>query len=832
MTKLRILISLMQSVLADDSVVYDIEIDKTKITSFLSNYFLSDTSLIVSEYEARLISFIAVDTKVLSGISNSTLKKLRLSTDNYSIGDGPVCVDIFCGSGGLSEGFHQAGFSLALAADFDETALRTFRFNIPHKQDSVLNIDLNENWKEVVGCLKGQRVDIICGGPPCQGFSIIGRAKRGTLEERKYGFIDDPRNHLFKSFVNIVKKVSPPVFLMENVSAVRSARNYEELITSSFRDCGYRVESHILNAADFGVPQDRNRIFFMGFKNELNICPEDVFKKVYLLGRQEPEFFLKDALEGLPSVKPISSKNAAYLEKREHGRTVLPVETDCSSKFTKYIGGDREPFCFNHKSRFNNERDIAIFGTLKPGQDSRAESINHLMPYRKDVFSDKYYKLSPEKKSKTILAHMKFDANSYIHPFHARPLTPREAARCQTYPDDFVFMGSISSQFRQIGNSVPCKLAKCIAEVISNELEKACYKVDITTEKFPLPKKIRLATVFSGIGAVEWALKRLEIPHEIVFACDNDKFVKDSYFANYDINDEHWFDDIRSLDGFPFRGKVDLFVGGSPCQSFSFVGKKAGLEDTRGTLFYEFARLINEIQPGVFIYENVKGLINHDKGKTWKVMRDVFDELGYLIHEKTLNAKHYGIPQHRERLFVIGFKDKSRDFVFPTRVPLKWKMHDFLQDSFSISMLDSVELTRSQEEIDEHHNFKLPRNQFNINDSYFDKYILSDKVKKYVLSTGTKNFYSKPEIDLDIARPLLATMHKMHRAGVDNYMLCRGGRVRKLTPRECLRLMGFDDRFIINVSNLQVYRQTGNSIVVDVLIEILKQIIITAFPKG
>ena len=121
----------------------------------------------------------------------------------------------------------------------------------------------------------------------------------------------------------------------------------------------------------------------------------------------------------------------------------------------------------------------------------------------------------------------------------------------------------------------------------------------ISSQKRKRP--IRLATTFSGIGAVEHAFKRLKIPHKIVFACDSDKFVKESYFANYDIDEDRWFEDICKLNAKPFKNKVDLLVGGSPCQSFSTVGKMKGLKDMRGTLIYEFIRLINETEPRIFI---------------------------------------------------------------------------------------------------------------------------------------------------------------------------------------------------------------------------------------
>jgi len=372
--------------------------------------------------------------------------------------------------------------------------------------------------------------------------------------------------------------------------------------------------------------------------------------------------------------------------------------------------------------------------------------------------------------------------------------------------------------------------------------------------------KIRLATMFSGIGAVEFALKRLKLESEIIFASDNDKFVKQSYFENYKISEENWYDDVHDIQGEKYQGNIDLLVGGSPCQSFSMVGKRRGLDDTRGTLFYEFARVVKESQPKVFIYENVKGLINHDKGNTFETIKATFDELGYKYYHKVLNAKDYGMAQHRERIFVVGFKDMTINFEFPSSIPLETKMQDFLEDYIDSKYYlkekgvkfvtssknrkkrytqingDIAICQKANQQFNWHGDF-IYENQdeqefsefiFNVNEVE-EKYYLSEKVKTYVLAGGTKNFKTSTKTDLEVARPLLQTMHKMHRAGVDNYVTHNKGRIRKLTPKECLRLMGFGDGFKQIVSDTQMYRQAGNSIVVDVLIAILKEMDISQF---
>lgn len=356
--------------------------------------------------------------------------------------------------------------------------------------------------------------------------------------------------------------------------------------------------------------------------------------------------------------------------------------------------------------------------------------------------------------------------------------------------------------------------------------------------------KLRIATVFSGIGSFEHALDRINIDHEIIFASDIDKFCKQTYFANYKIKEDQWYDDVFNIDGKKYHGKIDMLVGGSPCQSFSMVGKRKGLEDDRGNLIFEYIRLIKDIAPKVFIFENVKGLLNHEQGETWKHIEKSFKDLGYSIKYQVLNAKDYGIPQNRERVFLVGFKDKNIDFEFPKPVKLEITMQDLLENNpdskyylgekgvnfvtkeknitkrYTQINGDIALCQKANQQFNWHGDFVLE----NPKDDVEEKYYLSNKVKDYVLKTGTKSFYSKPKTDLPVARPLLQSMHKMHRAGVDNY-ITKGEKIRKLTPRECHRLMGFSDNFKIVVSDTQAYRQAGNSIVAPVLIELMQKIL-------
>lgn len=204
-------------------------------------------------------------------------------------------------------------------------------------------------------------------------------------------------------------------------------------------------------------------------------------------------------------------------------------------------------------------------------------------------------------------------------------------------------------------------------------------------------RTVRIATAFSGIGSPEMALQQLGVKHEIVFACDIDKPATKSYMANYPITKDKWYNDIRTLDATKYRGMVDLFVAGVCCQPWSKSGKLEGWEDPRGKLFKEFVRVICECQPKVWIFENVDNIvrctntIDGEEQRSWPFllnqMTDMFKAAGldYDLHWHIMDASDYGIPQHRERLFCIGFLKKT-DFLFPAPIELEKTVSDYLDE--------------------------------------------------------------------------------------------------------------------------------------------------------
>jgi len=430
--------------------------------------------------------------------------------------------------------------------------------------------------------------------------------------------------------------------------------------------------------------------------------------------------------------------------------------------------------------------------------------------------------------------------------------------------NDFALLSTEPPKFKSTDGIDWDSVYKSVKKLYENLEEKKGKKLlkkmtDVCQRTGQLHEKINSFKILKELSQIKDYKQKKQLVDNLYKGKESQNKVKITYKANYKIDDDNFHWNISFLDGNQYKDNVDLFVGGSPCQSFSLVGKQRGLSDTRGTLFYEYARLIKEIQPKVFIYENVRAILSNDEGRTWETMKQVFNDLGYNVNytnngkPSVLNAKDYGVPQNRERMFVVGFRKDlklSKDFAFPKKIDLNKTMKDYLLDTVEKRYLlppkgekfvtDKKNLEKRFTQIDGDIQLCQKKNQqFNWHGDFvsvventdmektvkeLDKYFLSEKVEKYVLSSGTKNFYSKPKTDLDVARPLLTTMHKMHRAGVDNYVHT-DGKLRKLTPRECLRLMGFCDTFKIPVSDTAAYQQAGNSIVVDVLIHIMNSIL-------
>lgn len=364
-------------------------------------------------------------------------------------------VDLFAGCGGLSLGLQQAGFTPWFVNEIVEQFCNTYKYNHELSDDHYFVgdiADLNQHLDEYKNLLSD--ITLVCGGPPCQGFSMANRQR----------ILDDPRNSLYKQYLIFLQNVRPKFFILENVKGMM---NKIEEIKENFKEYlgeEYQFDYALVKAQDYGVPQNRERFIMIG--NRVNISPKLIFEEIYKHKRKP--FVLKDALDGLPHLVAKKEKGSKGIECAESGFTECDF-TYIHNDFYKFINGEKDiKKLYNHKNRYNNERDIEIYRRLPQGANSLHESIADIMPYkrRNGIFKDKYFKLDETQICKTITSHMRFDCNMYIHPWDARGLSPREAARIQTFPDDYVITGSQNMWYAQVGNAVPVKLAKAIGDGI------------------------------------------------------------------------------------------------------------------------------------------------------------------------------------------------------------------------------------------------------------------------------------------------------------------------------------------------------------------------------
>lgn len=300
--------------------------------------------------------------------------------------------------------------------------------------------------------------------------------------------------------------------------------------------------------------------------------------------------------------------------------------------------------------------------------------------------------------------------------------------------------------------------------------------------------KFNFIDLFAGIGGIRIPFE--EMGGNCVFTSEWDKYAQQTYEVNYGDKPHG---DITQIDEKNIQN-FDILLGGFPCQAFSIAGKRLGFEDTRGTLFFDVARIIKHHKPRAFLLENVKGLLSHNKKQTFKVIYQTLVDLGYHIHYKVLNARDFGLPQNRERIYIVGFLENV-NFDFPEPFYLPTKLGDILDSKVDEKYTISDRLWAS-------HQARKKRNQ---EKGWGFGYSLFDENSTYTSTISARYYKDGSEI-------LVAQKDK---------------NPRKLTPREASRLQGFPKDFKIPVSDTQAYKQFGNSVAVSVIREIAKEMLIS-----
>lgn len=349
-------------------------------------------------------------------------------------------LDLFCGCGGISLGFELAGYEIFGGIDINQDAINTFQYNFPNAQTKCIDL-LNVDHKDIQTIFKDiQKVDIIVGGPPCQGFSSANRYKKDE---------EDPRNKLFFEYIKFVKLVKPKAVLIENVKGILTRDNgfAKQKIYSIFKELGYTINSRVLNASDYGVPQRRERAFFVALKNELKFDFDSLQKKDEIVT-------VKEAIGELYNLKA--------------GKDVYLLEEDAKTEYQRYLRNEDNTIT-NHLIKYPAQKVQDRIAYVPQGGNWRDIPDNLFENQRSNRHSSAYKRLNERDCSVTIdtgNAH-----SNYFHPLYNRIPTVREAARLQSFNDKFVFLGSRTSQYRQVGNAVPPLLAKAIAQGIMEVLE-------------------------------------------------------------------------------------------------------------------------------------------------------------------------------------------------------------------------------------------------------------------------------------------------------------------------------------------------------------------------
>lgn len=382
-------------------------------------------------------------------------------------------IDLFAGAGGMAEGFYQEGYMALTHIELDKYACLTLQERMRHygyhenEINKIKPTDITD--KNIISIIesnigKTSDIDVIIGGPPCQSFSSHGKA-RDPFSMKK-----DPRNYLYENYLNILNYFKPKFFVFENVSGILSTKIKGKSIIKDIFDGmkkNYNIIENkdmiLLNAVDFGVPQDRKRIIIIGTRKDLSINPKSIYDELKNITKKLKKTTVRDAISDLPKLKP------------SEGMQTVNFNPTNKSSYLKLIRQNNYNLLHGHIARNHNELDRKRYRLMAKNKWDLSDLYKNepsLIHIKKRLFNNSYCVQNYDAPSKTIIAHLYKDGNQFIHPDYTqeRSITPREAARLQSFPDDFVFPCSITQQYKQIGNAVPPLMSKVFAKVFKKYL--------------------------------------------------------------------------------------------------------------------------------------------------------------------------------------------------------------------------------------------------------------------------------------------------------------------------------------------------------------------------
>lgn len=657
-------------------------------------------------------------------------------------------VSLFSGIGGFEEGLRlsKIDYEIVFASEIDKYARKSYSSNFSDKHLYEDIKDINE--------FDIPEHDLLVAGFPCQSFSIAGSRK---------GF-DDIRGTLFFDIIRILKAKRPKVFLLENVKNLTShdKGNTFKTMIQNLSNLGYSIDFDVLNSKDSGVPQSRERTFIIGVYNyevqkQITLSKNKRVNeaKIWALNNEIKLFVFFNTLvqQGEPKVlSDIIYKNVdkKYYIKNEKiteflNEVKIPVVTT-KNEIIKLFDLPKEV----HNDMERQRRVYSVMG-ISPTVLARADST----------------KIYLEENGEKVI----------------RKITPIENFLAQGFSLNFVnrlseAKISDTQLYKQSGNAVSPPIIRDIILHIDK-----FNMLNNTEEKF------KFIDLFSGLGGFRIAMESLG--GKCVLSSEIDKHAVETYFSNFN---EMPIGDITKVNVAEIPDH-DVLCAGFPCQPFSIGGLRKGFEDTRGTLFFDVARIIKEKKPKVVFLENVAGIVSHDSGNTLRVIINSLEELEYKVHYKVMNASDYGIPQNRNRWYCIAVRsDIDFEYKFPEKVSLKYTLKDIIEydisEKYNITDVAKSNIDKFIEE------FKIS-NRYNQ-----DEVLIANEVRK-----------SRCNFRCDGISPCLTA--KMGTGG--NNVPIVTDQNRKLTEKECLRIMGFPSWYNIAQNKMQSYKQIGNSVVVPII---------------
>lgn len=530
---------------------------------------------------------------------------------------------LFTGGGGLDIGFKEAGFEIIGASDIWKESENTMNLNYPDIPFICKDIRTLTSH-DILKSTNGVKPDVIIGGPPCQGFSVMGDKNSA-----------DPRNVLFEAYARLVDDLAPKCFVFENVKGIKTMfkGRYLNMVANSFSKIGYDIYLKVLNSKDYGVPQKRERVIIVGTKvNKLFKYPQQSNDSIGILkAKKNVEEAICDLIK-----KDANFPNHIALK---HGEIVL-------KRYALIPEG----------------------GKLPPPEELPIE-------IRRKNFGNTYVRLHRKEFAPTMVP----GNNAFpVHPTLDRSLTPREAARIQTFPDTHIFTGPRKEQCILVGNAVPPLMGAHIARELKNHIMDKEYKgseENLLLKRNNLIKnkannrserKLNFIDLFSGAGGIGIGYEQSGYEH--VLSADFDAGVAKTFRHNHknvpfiegDLSDKSIFESVKKVVG---KKEIDIIVGGPPCQGFSMFGKRRFVksqshnphDDIRNDLIFTYLKYVEEFNPKWFMMENVAGLVNLADGYFLENFIKKVKELGYNNYDyKIINTADYGVPQKRKRFIFLA----------------------------------------------------------------------------------------------------------------------------------------------------------------------------------